>query len=103
MIENHCLPESFVVTKKRFYTNMTENQSQLELCSITCDMFVEEAKLGKHRRCHEIPEMNHVVYDEPPIGTARPGIYHPLCCYVLSQYYFNGSRLANLPTRSFSF
>ena len=78
------------MAEKDNIVRMVENQSKQVKC--VGELFVEEARLGKHRRCYEIPEMNHVIYEEPPIGTARPGVYHPLCCYVLAQYYFNGSR-----------
>ena len=41
---------------------------------------------------YKISEMSYTEYDEPPANSLKPGLYHPLCCYVRALFCNNGLR-----------
>ena len=47
--------------------------------------------------------MNNVVYDEPPTNQIKPGLFHPLCCYVRALYFQNALKFVNYLPNLFLF
>ena len=49
-------------------------------------------------RVYDLPSMHHIVFEEPPMNNPMygAGAFHPLCCYVRSQFFQNGTSKTEL-------